>query len=348
MSARPVFKAVRTAHAFAGAVLSLIIVLIAFTGSLLVFKDDYIRAVIPEARAEADLSIAALTDVTQRLEDRLGTDRLRALVYATPDFGLHKAYLTERRFVYIDSEGEILGEWGVEERFEDWLFDLHHRLLAGNTGVWIAGLSGLAACVLVITGLIAVWPMRRGLRRGVKITAPSRGQLLSVHRNLGVWISLPIFVLMLSGVALSFPDTSRALLDRLGGPAAEPPAAVGEGDLDWAVALQESAETFPDAILRVAIWPRSPGGPVVLRLRQPDEWHPNGRSVVTVNPATSKAVGHFDATRAGTGREAYNALYPIHASHIGGRIYDIIVFMTGLALTALGVFGFWAFVRRVR
>lgn len=347
MKARSVFKAVRTAHAFAGATLSLVIVLIAFTGSLLVFKDDYIRAVVPEARAEADLSLAALTEITQGLEDSVGTDRLRALVYATPDFGLHKAYLTEHRFVYVDGAGNILGEWGVEERFEDWLFDLHHRLLVGDTGVWIAGLSGLAACVLVITGLISVWPMRRGIRRGIKITATSRGQLLSVHRNLGVWIALPIFVLMLSGAALSFPDTSKALMDRLGAPNTQAPVAVGEGDLDWSAALRGSAEIFPEGALRVAIWPRQPGGPVVLRLRQPDEWHPNGRSVVTIDPATSEAVRHFDATRAGAGREAYNALYPIHASHIGGRLYDFLVFFTGLALTGLGVFGFWAFVRRM-
>lgn len=347
MKARSVFKAVRTAHAFAGAAISLVIVMLAFTGTLLVFKDDYIRATVPDARAEADLSVAALAKVTEGVEDSFGANRLRALVYATPDFGLHKAYLTERQYAYLNSRGDVVATWGANGRFEDWLFDLHHRLLAGTTGLWIAGLSGLAACVLVITGLIAVWPMRRGLRRGVKITASSRSQLLSVHRNLGVWIAAPIFVLMLSGVALTFPSTSRALMDRLGGPETEAPVEMGQGDVDWDMALRGGMEVFPEGALRIVSWPREPGGPAVLRIRQSAEWHPNGRSVVTIDPATNAAVSNFDATRAGTGREAYNAFYPIHAAHIGGRLYDLLILIVGLSLTGLGVFGFWAFVRRM-
>ncbi|MDJ0921494.1 MAG: PepSY-associated TM helix domain-containing protein [Henriciella sp.] len=336
----------RRVHAACGAALSLLLIVIALTGSLLVFKADYIRLVVPEAQAPADLSVAALADVTEQAEAAFGPDRLRALVYATPEFGLHKVYLTDSRAAYLQSDGAVLAEWGANERFEDWLFDLHHRLLAGQTGLWIAGFAGLAASGLVITGLIAVWPMRRGLRRGLKLTQANRGQLLSVHRNLGVWAAAPVFALLLSGTALAFPSTTRAMFDMAGGPAPQAPPVIAAGELDWAEALNAAEEAFPGGVLRMAVWPRDADGPITLRLRQAQEWHPNGRSVAIIDPATSRVAGQFDATEAGPGREAYNALYPIHAAHIGGRVYDFVVFVSGIALTLLGVFGLWAFVRR--
>ena len=55
------------------------------------------------------------------------------------------------------------------------------------------------------------------------------------------------------------------------------------------------------------------------RLRQPGEWHPNGRTTATIGPATigpatSQVVATSDAHALPTGIRAYNAFYPLHAS----------------------------------
>lgn len=318
---------------------------ISITGSLLVFKDDYLRATVPEACEVPDLSTPGLARVTESVEAAFPIDELRALVYAKPKLGLHKVYLTEGRSAYVTSQGDVLDTWEANGRFEDWLFDLHHRLLAGNTGVWIAGLSGLAATGLIIGGLIAFWPARRGMKRGLKVTKASRAQLLSLHRNLGVYSALPIILLALSGTALSFPETSRALFDRLGGPQAAPSVQAEPGNTDWFSALQATQTLFPNAEPRIAIWPRS-DGPATLRLKTAEEWHPNGRTVVAINPSDASILYAQDANAEGAGRRAFNAVYPIHAAHVGGRVYDTVVFVSGLSLFMLGFIGAVTFWRR--
>lgn len=316
---------------------------LSLTGSLLVFKDDYLRLTMPAAQQAADLSPAALANITAKAEVSFETSELRALVYATPDLGLHKVYLTEGRAAYLNFEGDVIDIWDANGRFEDWLFDLHHRLLAGQTGLWIAGLSGLAAAGLVVGGLIAFWPARRGLKRGLKIKTTSRVQLLSLHRNLGVYAALPILVLGLTGAALSFPATSRALFDHFGGAQTSPKFDVQPGKVDWLRVLHQVETHYPNAAPRIVIWPRS-DGPAQLRLKTQEEWHPNGRTLVTINPANSEILNTQDANQEGTGRRAFNALYPIHAAHIGGRLYDLVVFLIGLAFFGLGLIGavsFW-------
>lgn len=335
----------RSLHGWAGAAVSMILIVIAITGSLLVFKDDYIRATVPEARLSADLSLEGLAQVTEAAETTFGADQLRALVYATEDFGLHKAYLTEHRAAYLNPDGAVIAEWDQNDRFEDWLFDLHHRLLTGTVGLYIAGFAGMAGLILIVTGLIAVWPMRRGWRRGLRIRSTSRGQLLSVHRNLGTFVAAPLMVSIATGVMMTFPDQSRALFDQFGSPDPVDTPTFTAGKTDWLNALSQAETTFPGATPRMALW----GGkdrPASIRLKQAQEWHPNGRTVVVIDPGTGALLGRNDALENGAGREAFNAVYPIHAAHIGGRIYDAVVFLTGLALTALGLFGLMAFSRR--
>ncbi|WP_298918591.1 PepSY-associated TM helix domain-containing protein [uncultured Algimonas sp.] len=334
----------RDIHGWTGAVLAALLLLIAVTGTLLVFKDDYLRATLPQAAASADLSPDALISATQAAEDAFGTDSLRVLVFATDDLGVHKAYLKTGRSAYLDASGAVIARWDENGRFEDWLFDLHHRLLLGDLGLLVAGLSGLAGSVLVLTGLYAVWPMRLGLRRGLKITQATRLQLRSLHRNLGVIACLPVLILLLTGAALSFPAESRALFDRFGGPEAVAPPTHPSGAVNWDAGFAGAQRAFPDAAPRMAIWPRDGGAPS-LRLKQPGEWHPNGRSYVHFAP---DRIVVQDALSLGAGREAFNALYPLHAGKAGSGLYKGLTALFGLAVSALSLIGLVSFAKRFR
>lgn len=340
------YSVARQIHSWSGAVLAVLLLLISATGTLLVFKDDYLRATLPEARAVVDLSPAALTQVTVQAEAALGVDDLRALVFANDDLGLHKAYLRNGRSAYVSQTGEVIARWDENGRFEDWVFDLHHRLLLGDLGLIVAGIAGLAGSLLVLTGLYAVWPMRRGLRRGLKITAVTRTQLRSLHRNIGTLSALPILLLMLTGAAMVWSSQTRAVFDQWGAP--EPLLAMTvstEPDMmpiDWAAGFAGATRAFPDAVPRMAIWP----GEAVsasLRLKQPREWHPNGRTRYVFMGALSQSE---DALTLGAGREAFNAIYPLHAGKTGSGIYKFLTALIGLALTALSLLGLISFTKR--
>jgi hypothetical protein len=73
-------------------------------------------------------------------------------------------------------------------------------------------------------------------------------------------------------------------------------------------------------------------------LKQPAEWHPNGRSSVRLG-ARGEIVEVRDALRDSLAERVFNTLYPLHAAHVGGRAYDAVVAATGLVLATLALLG---------
>jgi uncharacterized iron-regulated membrane protein len=103
--------------------------------------------------------------------------------------------------------------------------------------------------------------------------------------------------------------------------------------------------TYPDAELRTIGIPRVDGGLIRIRVRQPTEWLPNGRTIFWFDPAGGRLVETRDARPLPLATRAFNLVYPIHASTVGGLVYLAAMTATGLALTLLGtltVFGFWS------
>ena len=352
MAAKPAFRWIRTAHAWAGAVLSFILFVLGFSGALLVFKDDYLRATLPAARADADLSPEALALVAERAENRFETGALRSIVFARQEFGVSQLRFHEDRRAYLDSEGKFAADWTGSARVEEWLFDLHHQLLTGHKGETVAGVSGLAAALLAITGLFAWWPARRAFSWRLWPHSKARRDVLAVHRNLGLLTAGPVLILSLTGAAMVYSSETKILLSAFDGGRKQQPAEflASEGDIDWEKALQAAQTAFPDAQLRVASWPRKPGDPAVVRLKRAGEWHPNGRTYAYIDPATTTLVGAADALAGPISERTFNTLYPVHSARLGdglpARLYDLFVLLSGLALSTLGLFGVYAFLQK--
>src|SRR6185436_4705848 len=121
-------------------------------------------------------------------------------------------------------------------------------------------------------------------------------------------------------------------------------------DFDWHAVIQIVRTTYPEAELRSISLPTKAGQLIRIRMRQPFEWLPNGRTQFWFDPATAKLVKVSGAEALPLATRAYNIIYPIHASSVGGVVYKIVVTAVGLTLTMLGtlaVWGFWSYqVRR--
>ncbi|OYW88722.1 MAG: hypothetical protein B7Z22_01780 [Hyphomonas sp. 32-62-5] len=179
----------------------------------------------------------------------------------------------------------------------------------------------------------------------------SLGLEVDQHRDLGVLFALPVILLAFTGFAMVYSGPVRAALNviTLSAPAATPerPTA-GAGITDWTAALAAAQAAFPDAYPRLASPPRSEGAPASLRLRQPGEWHQNGRTYVLMDPTTNLPLATQDGHALTRADRVFNTLYPLHSAGIGGRLYDLLSFLTGLALTVLGLAGTWTFLRKPR
>jgi uncharacterized iron-regulated membrane protein len=126
---------------------------------------------------------------------------------------------------------------------------------------------------------------------------------------------------------------------------AEPPP--GRAAVDWARGLAHAQARFPDARLRLVVWPRGTTPPYA-RLQQPAEWHANGRTFVWFAAEDGAVLGVRDALAAPRFARAHDLLWPLHAQRVGGPAWQLVGGATGIALAALSVFGTLGFLRRLR
>lgn len=338
----------RILHRVSGLVLAAIFIIMGLSGTLLVFKEDYLRLTVPAARHSIDLSPSALAQTAHQAEATFGAGNVRVIVFATADLPLHKVYLASGEKAYLGADGSIIDRWQKNGRPEEWIFDLHHHLLAGDTGQWFAGMAALSGTVFVIAGMVAFWPARRGFVRGLKLKSFKRQDALFFHRNLGILAAPAIIFCLITGTILAFPQTSSAVFNTFRpAPKAAPVSVTGPyKPVNWEAILVQAQKHFPGAQGRVASWPRT-DRPAYLRLKQTAEWHPNGRTKLTVS-ANGNQLAHIEnALTMPFVQKVYNGVYPTHAAFIGGRLFDLAIALGGLSMAMLASIGCFTYIKKL-
>lgn len=336
----------RTLHAWTGAILSLILIVVGLSGGVLVFRKDIIRLATPEARETAMLTPQAIGAVLEAVE-RSHPGAARTFVASGPDFGLHQVYRTDGSSL-LSQRGDEVASGAVEAT--EALLDLHKELLAGETGRLVVGLSGIAAVLLVLSGL-GIWaPTWRTFRARLWPRSIRRGDLVSTHRNLGVLFAIPIVLFCATGAVIVFSGITGKVLARVLPAAVAAPkvSGAGVGDIDWPRALAAAQTRAPDGRLSLVFWPAWPGAPAVVRLAQPGDWRGADHAIVLIDPATSGVLFAADQESVSLGAGVQSAFDPLHAASIGGRPYDLLALVSSLALTGLGVLGLWSFLIKPR
>jgi uncharacterized iron-regulated membrane protein len=148
----------RLLHAWAGTFLSLLLALLGLSGALLVFKNDYVQASVPEARLTMPTDPMSLAQALETVERIHGPQSLNYVTFGGDQLGLHHLVFTNEVSSFLNAQGAKVSVWEKNGRFEDWLFDLHGHLLSGDTGELLAGSAALAAVIMCLTGIAVWWP----------------------------------------------------------------------------------------------------------------------------------------------------------------------------------------------
>jgi uncharacterized iron-regulated membrane protein len=342
-------KIIELMHRWTGGLVGLLLAVLGLSGALLVHKHSWI--VLPHSgdRQIQDVSTLART-VTRLFADP--NTRPQSIGFASADFGVHRLRFAGEAGAYANQSGAIVTQWDSKwDRPELWLFDLHHYLWAGETGAIVAGWLALIGLGFVVTGAMLWWRSRKTFQPRLWPARMSRPAIVRHHRDLGIILAPLLLLSMLTGAMLTLRPLANLLLspwssaDEMRQAGTGPALAGGAlgNSLNWRAMLGEAKERFPPAEFRMISLPKKPGELIVLRMKQPDEWLPNGRTMLWFDPADGRLVEARDAFRLPAGSKLFNTVYPLHAASIGGLPYKLALTTAGLGLSLLGSLAVWIF-----
>lgn len=248
-----------------------------------------------------------------------------------------------RRMVHLDpTTGSVQATLPWRGAAVHWIYDFHANALAGRTGKLLVGLTALPLLIGLAVGL-RLWlkrgavPLRESLLPGAGLRG--RRRLSSWHRSIGIWAFGPLLLATGSGLPVSFPETTRLLLQPLLAPAPvfQVPAAKGAGEIDLDGAVARALAALPGWRLGWAEPPGEDGDPewLIVLLRQTHEW-PSGRAAAWVNART----GRLEEVRLPDGVDHARAwLRAVHEGRVFGTAHRWSVIASGIAMMVLAGLG---------
>ncbi len=350
-------KALFQVHLWLGVGLGLYFALVSLTGSLIVYKKEIERAMIPR-----------LIHVDP-LPQRQSLDAMVAKVKAAyPHLALNNIYLywdpgvtwsfrmqgrAEGRVqVYVDPyRNEILGEDRYKDKFLQWVYDLHVNLLLGEWGELLNGWGGFALALTSLSGLVIWWPGRRWWKQGFVYETRARWkrQNYDLHKVGGFWTALPLLLLAVTGAYWTFPQAYESVLEFcFGGPAkiatprVRPQPAVTPRSLDDALAAARVA--LPAGVPTPFRPAAKPNETHSLHHILPGDWRTQGDNVVYIDPYTAQVVRvtlHQDLPLAA---RLQRDIFALHFGTFWGhpsRIAWLFVGLSPLLLFVTGLLMWW-------
>lgn len=346
----PVKKFSMLIHKWLGLVLSLWLLLITLTGTVLLYKNDLLEWQYPQldgrsiASQEQALDTLALDVVQAKARFSFVPSELHPWVETIDEAGARH---------YFSNSGELLVS---REKYSDWIswfVEFHHHLLLDDLGEELQGVFGLLTLLVLITGFIKWWPKGRWQKRDLSVTFSRPGKkrwgqtLWQSHRTLGVTLLLPMFLLVLTGVGMiyyqafntglnaMFPQQAQTVVDYQPIIDAQNKKAENLGD-DFKTRVLEAKKIMPGMQPTMLYHDRDG-----IRFKQPEEWHPNGRSSIAFEADSSKVTKIIDYRNETVGTQLSQKIYPLHIASVGGITYFSLVVISGVALIWITVSGFW-------
>jgi len=331
-------------HRWSGLTLGILFAVIGVTGSVLALQPEILRGLHPALNSTEVTGVSRGQALEHLLRSAQAAD-ITAIDLPSQRLPAWQAYTAlDRRHYFDAATGDWLLTRDVDSDWLLWLRALHTHLLAGESGEQVLGISGLLLILLLASGVYLWWPRWHSVRASLRWhRQPPVLRWLSWHRSSGALLSTALLILSVTGVAMIYGAPVRAALRWTAGEGAEvtvpSPLPSRSAPIPWADVLRAAQEAMPDAELRRIALPRADNAWVLIRARQAGEWHPNGRSLIWIDPYQARVEKTHRAMAQGWGSRLDEMLYPIHGGFVGGLTWLGSVFALGLAPLLLLITG---------
>jgi uncharacterized iron-regulated membrane protein len=213
-------------HRWIGIGLCLLLVPIAVSGALLVWKDELDALVHPARYAVTGGEIAQplsayIASAASALEGGLQPVAVRfpereGWPVQVQARGSAREGRPQFVTVYLDPPtGRVLEAVEFRSSLFGFLHRFHENLaIPAYSGRAIVGWAGVGMLILSLTGIWLWWPRNGAFLPGLRWRrAPATST--NLHHLLGFWISLPLAFVSLTGIYLSFPPYARSLMSSI-------------------------------------------------------------------------------------------------------------------------------------
>ena len=329
----------------------MVLMLAAFTGSLLLLADPLDEAINQHLFTANDPGSVAYGAVMQKIRGEFPP--AAAFTLRPPRHPGESLQVIVRGpwtgtvFLHPVTAKE-LGRRGQSEGFAGFLFTLHSSLFAGEVGKAVLAIAALAYVVMLVSGLVLWWPVRWGqsfsIRTGVGLTR----SLFDWHRVGGAVFGLLVLVSVATGAYMAWQPLAKLVTHLSGVQPLRPPVVSTAAMRVDAIgtAVERAQSLFASATVGYVQVPNRNDAPVRVRLRLPDDPHPNGLTSVWLHPASAEVLAVHRWNELDLGTRAYSYVYPLHIGELGGIPLMIVTFLLGMLLPGFAITGTWLWWRR--
>lgn len=340
-------KQLKNIHLVIGVVGVVYMLVMAVTGTVLVYKNDILSSMLPAlSEPVPKLDPHQQAEALSVLETRYFPEQIRTVRLPVEGMNAYRLYLTEKRTFLLDAQTlQPVHDSLRIDAILQFIFDLHHYLALGDVGKQIVGILGISAVFSILSGVYLWWPWRRGFRlQALRAKGGKAAALRSAHATMGIMVAPLLLLVAITGSAMIYSGPVRAGLSvAFGG---ERPIIDAVIDHAPKVALFELSNAYLDGATVTGYNPDSNGqGRIGLRIKLPSEWLPNGRSSVVLEGGKAQVV---DATMQDRGLKIADTIYPLHAGKVGGGFYKLLIALTGVGTVFLTVMAGLAYIRKRR
>lgn len=344
-------------HFYAGVSVAPVLMVLAVTGALYVFKDDlesvlYARTMFVQpqpSRVPLDDQIAAgaasLPNSYRAARVTVSSDPTRATSIS------FQAKDQPRREVYVNPHtGEVQGEVSGERLFSV-ILTIHRRLYIGTTGRVLVELTTGWTIVLLITGLYLWWPRKTEKVKGVlapRLWAKPYVVLRDLHALAGFYLLPVALTIACTGLLYTLVwGAGYGYAAKQTSAVAEQPSSVSDPEaqplpLDEAFAI--ARRHYPDAAELRLTPPAKATGALVFSAR--GDTGPRNQGSLALDRSTGEVLKDTPLSQASALRWWSSWNYPLHVGSVLGMPTKVIWFIACMILTALPITGLWMWWQR--
>ncbi len=204
-------KVFRKLHLILGLTSGLVVFIVGLTGAIYCWEEDVrdfvysdLYAVNPDSGTnnftfDELMKIAKEAHPKQKVRFiRIFPDSLRSVEFGFKD--------KESVFVNYDTK-EVLGSFNRDGDFFGVVQQIHRRLMLGDVGEMITGISCLIFAFMLISGMYLWWPRSKSLRKQrlkIALKAPKARKIFDLHSVLGFYASWILIFSVVTGLVWSF------------------------------------------------------------------------------------------------------------------------------------------------